>query len=218
MKLIERRVIFETYKNIAGLIKSFQKRSFDEEYDAADDEMFDALKLDVDNRKSTGFVLMIQHKDIYSYTKRLSEKLVALSRYLRVDKFILISHFKIDFFGNVEHDYEKVINAYSLLSAITNSTSFKEAIEARVSDIENLVEIFFWLERCDASIPEYIFWLDENERFCFYFCKYGNVHFVDFTNGKLISKRALIELGFLVDEDYDQFSENGIIENRQMKL
>ncbi|MFV0143398.1 hypothetical protein [Empedobacter falsenii] len=218
MKLIERKEIFETHKNIASLIKGFQKVFFDEEYDTEDDEMFDALKLDIDKIKNTGFSLMLQHNDINSYSKKLSEKLTALLSYLRVENLILLSHLKIDFFGNLEHDYEKVINAYSLLSEITNSKSFKETIETKVTEIENLVEILFWLERCDGSIPEYIFWADENERFCFYFCKYGNIHFIDFTNGNLISEKELSDLGFIVNEDYDQFSENSIIDNRQIKL
>ena len=218
MKLIERKEIFETHKNIASLIKGFQKVFFDEEYDTEDDEMFDALKLDIDKIKNTGFSLMLQHNDINSYSKKLSEKLTALLSYLRVENLILLSHLKIDFFGNLEHDYEKVINAYSLLSGITNSKSFKETIETKVTEIENLVEILFWLERCDGSIPEYIFWADENERFCFYFCKYGNIHFIDFTNGNLISEKELSDLGFIVNEDYDQFSENSIIDNRQIKL
>ena len=74
MKLIERKEIFETHKNIASLIKGFQKVFFDEEYDTEDDEMFDALKLDIDKIKNTGFSLMLQHNDINSYSKKLSEK------------------------------------------------------------------------------------------------------------------------------------------------
>jgi hypothetical protein len=217
MKLIERNQIFETHKNIASLIKGFQKVFFDEEYDTENDEMFDALKLEAEKTNEASFNLMINHRDINSYPKELFEKLKALLEYLNTDKLILISHLKIDFFGNLEHDYEKVINAYKELSKITNSKTFKETIETSVSEIENLVEIFFWLERCDASIPEYIFWHDTKERFCFYLCKYGNIHFVDFTNGKLITDDELKKIGFIVNEDYDQFSIDGRIENRQLK-
>lgn len=217
MNLIERNQIFQKYKNISSLINGFQKSFFDKDYDSTEDEMFDALKLGAEKNHESGFSLMINHKEINSYPKVLFEKLKTLLEVLNTDKLILISHLKIDFFGNLEHDYEKVINAYTELSKITNSKTYKETIETSVSEIEKLVEIFFWLERCDASIPEYVFWHDTKERFCFYFCKYGNIHFINFTNEKLMTDTELINLGFIVNEDYDQFSLDGSIENRQLK-
>jgi hypothetical protein len=218
MKLIERSQIFIQQKNISSLIKGFQESFFDEEFDKVDDEMFDAISLKIEKVKNTGFIIMLNHNDINSYPKELAKKLKELLTHLKTEKLTLISHLKLDFYGNLEHDYEKVISAYSKLSKITNSKTYKEAIESEISEIESLVEIFFWLERCDASIPEYVFWADSKERFCFYFCKYGNIHFVDFTNGNLITENELEKLHFIVNEDYDQFSEDGIIENRQINL
>jgi len=218
MKFIEREQIFLTHKNISSLIKEFQTIFFDENVEENDFEMFDALTLKTEETTRKGFSLMINHKEIDSYSKALTNKLKALLGHLNTEKLILISHFKIDFFGNLKHDYEKVINAYETLSIITKSKTFKETIETKVSEINNLVEIFFWLERCDPSTPEYLFWTDTKERFCFYFCKYGNIHFIDFTNGNLISEKELASLGFIVNEDYDQFTENGIIENRQLNI
>jgi hypothetical protein len=218
MKLIERSQIFKQQKHISSLIKGFQESLFDEEFDKVDDEMFDAISLKIEKVKNTGFSIMLNHSDINSYPKELAKKLKELLTYLKTEKLTLISHLKLDFYGNLEHDYEKVINAYSKLSKITNSKTYKEAIESEIEEINNLVEILFWLERCDASIPEYVFWTDTKDRFCFYFCKYGNIHFVDFTNGNLISETELENFGFIVNEDYDQFSENGIIENRQINI
>ena len=218
MKLIERSQILIQQKNISSLIKGFQEIIFDEEFDKVDDEMFDAITLKIEKVKNTGFSIMLNHNDINSYPKKLAKKLKELLTHLKTEKLTLISHLKLDFYGNLEHDFEKVISAYSKLSKITNSKTYKEAIESEISEIESLVEIFFWLERCDASIPEYVFWADSKERFCFYFCKYGNIHFVDFTNGNLITENELEKLHFIVNEDYDQFSEDGIIENRQINL
>jgi hypothetical protein len=218
MKLIERNQIFEQQKNISSLIKGFQKSFFDEDFDKVDDEMFDAILLETQKKKNSEFSLMLNHLDINSYPKVLAEKLKELLAFLKTEKLTLISHLKLDFYGNLDHDYEKVINAYSKLSKITNSKTYKEALESEIEEINNLVEIFFWLERCDASIPEYVFWNDSKDRFCFYFCKYGNIHFIDFTNGNLITETELENFGFIVNEDYDQFSENGIIENRQINI
>ncbi|TAF08525.1 MAG: hypothetical protein EAZ75_10225 [Flavobacteriia bacterium] len=216
MKLIDRIQVFKNQKNISSLIKEFQQSFFDEEFDTVDDEMFDAISLKNEKLNYSGFSIMLNHSEINSYPKVLSEKITEVLKFLKTEKLILISHLKLDFFGNLKHDYLKVINAYSELSKITNSKTYKEAIESEISEIESLFEIFFWLERCDSSIPEYVFWTDSKERFCFYFCKYGNIHFVDFTNGNLINEKELEKLNFIVNEDYDQFSEDGIIENRQV--
>lgn len=218
MELIDRNQIFRKQKNIPSLIKEIQQSFLDEEFENIDDEMFDAISLENEKVKYSSFSIMLNHSDINSYAKELAVKLIDLLKFLKTEKLILISHLKLDFFGNLEHDYLKVINAYSELSKITNSKTYKEAIETKILEIESLVEIFFWLERCDASIPEYVFWADSNERFCFYFCKYGNIHFVDFTNGILISEKDLEKLNFIVNQDYDQFSDNGIIENRKINI
>ena len=218
MELIERNQIFRKLKNIPSLIKEIQQSFLDEEFENIDDEMFDAISLENEKVKYSSFSIMLNHSDINSYAKELAVKLIDLLKFLKTEKLILITHLKLDFFGNLEHDYFKVINAYSELSKITNSKTYKETIETIILEIESLVEIFFWLERCDASIPEYVFWADSNERFCFYFCKYGNIHFVDFTNGNLISEKDLEKLNFIVNQDYDQFSDNGIIENRKINI
>ena len=221
MELIDRNQIFKKHKNIPSLIKELQQSLFNAEFvevHEVDEEMFDAISLENEKVKYSGFSIMLNHPEINSYPKELADKLIELLKFLNTEKLILISHLKLDFFGNLEHDYVKVINAYSELSKITNSKTYKEAIEIEISEVESFVEIFFWLERCDASIPEYVFWTDSKERFCFYFCKYGNIHFVDFTNGNLISEKELEKLHFIVNEDYDQFSEDGIIENRQINI
>lgn len=218
MELIDRNQIFRKLKNIPSLIKEIQQSFLDEEFENIDDEMFDAISLENEKVKYSSFSIMLNHSDINSYAKELAVKLIDLLKFLKTEKLILISHLKLDFFGNLEHDYLKVINAYSELLKITNSKTYKEAIETIILEIESLVEIFFWLERCDANIPEYVFWADSNERFCFYFCKYGNIHFVDFTNGNLISEKDLEKLNFIVNQDYDQFSDNGIIENRKINI
>ncbi len=218
MKLLKRNQIFKQHKNITSLIKAFQEGFFDKEFDNVEDEMFDAILLENEKVKHSGFSLMINHLEIESYPKELAKNLKKLLKHLETERLILISHLKLDLFGNLEHNYEKINSAYFKLSKITNSKTYKETIECEIEEIDSLVEIFFWLERYDASIPEYVFWSDSKERFCFYFCKYGNIHFVDFTDGNLISESELKSLGFKVNEDFDQFSENVRIEDRQIKM
>jgi hypothetical protein len=75
--------------------------------------------------------------------------------HLKTEKLTLISHLKLDFYGNLEHDYEKVISAYSKLSKITNSKTYREAIESEISEIESMVS----LKNIDDGIHYYSFLL-----------------------------------------------------------
>ena len=100
MKLIERKEIFKNYKNILSLIKDFQKAFFDQEYDNINDGEFDAIKLETKKVHNNSFVLGFNHSEINTFPKELSNKLTALFEFLNVNQLILISHLKLDFFGN----------------------------------------------------------------------------------------------------------------------
>src|SRR5690606_2507007 len=185
MKVINRNNIFQNYLEIRKLISNFQNAFFDEEYDSKEDEMFDVLSFE-NKIETENFSVRVPNNNLENHPEKLTEKIKSLLDFLNVKELIIISHLKLDFFGNLEHDFPKVINAYKKLSEYLPNKSFKEAIELDKSEIANFVEIFFWLERCDPSIPEYVFWFDKDEKFCFYLCKYGNIHFIDLTKGNLI--------------------------------
>src|SRR5690606_41505934 len=167
----------------------------------------------IENENDT---IRLPNNNLDNHTEKLIEKIISLHDFLNVKELIIISHLKLDFFGNLEHDFPKVINDYKKLSEYLPNKSFKEAIELDKSEIGNFVEIFFWLERCDPSIPEYVFWFDKNEKFCFYLCKYVNIHFIDLTKGNLITENELKNLGFDLDDE-DQFEQNAI-DRRQIKV
>ncbi|MCA4782689.1 hypothetical protein IF125_10530 [Empedobacter stercoris] len=215
MKVINRNNIFQNYLEIRKLISNFQNAFFDEEYDSKEDEIFDALSFE-NKIETENFSVRVPNNNLENHPDKLTEKIKSLLDFLNVKELIIISHLKLDFFGNLEHDFPKVINAYKKLSEYLPNKSFKEAIELDKSEIANFVEIFFWLERCDASIPEYVFWFDKDEKFCFYLCKYGNIHFIDLTKGNLIPENELKNLGFELDDE-NQFEKNAI-EGRQIKI
>jgi len=215
MKAINRNEVFENFPKIRTLIANFQSAFFDEEYDSKEDEIFDAINFE-NKIETENFCIRVPNKNLEKHAEKSSDKIKKLIDFLKADELIIISHLKLDFFGNIEHDYPKVANAYKKLAKYFPNKSFKESIEINKSEIADFVEILFWLERCDPSIPEYVFWFDKNEKFCFYFCKYGNIHIIDLTNGNLISDEELLNLGFALD-DYDQFEENAI-EGRQIKV
>jgi len=214
MKVINRNEVFQNYLGIRKLISNFQNAFFDEEYDSKEDEMFDAVYFETEI-ETENFSVRVPNNNLEKHPEKLTEKIKNLLDFLNVNELIIISHLKLDFFGNLEHDFPKVVNAYKKLSEYLPNKSFKEAIELNKSEIADFVEILFWLERCDPSIPEYVFWFDKKEKFCFYFCKYGNIHFIDLTNGNLITHNELTNIGFELDDE-DQFEQNAI-EGRQIK-
>ncbi|UOE37025.1 hypothetical protein [Chryseobacterium oryzae] len=215
MRTINRNEVFQNFPKIRDLISNFQNAFFDDEYDSKDDEMFDAINYE-NKFETENFSLRVPNKNLEKHSEKLAEKIKQLLDFLKTNELIIISHLKLNFFGNLENDYPKVINAYEKLSKHFPEKNFKEAIEIEKSELSDFVEIFFWLERCDSSIPEYVFWFDKSEKFCFYLCKYGNIHFVDLTNGNLITHEEISNLGFEFDDE-DQFEQNAI-EGRQIKI
>lgn len=216
MKAINRNEIFQNYTKIRTYISKFQNEFYDEDCVSEEDmEIFDALKFN-HNIEIESFTVRVPNKNLEKHSEKLTEKIGQLLDFLKTNQLIIISHLKLNFFGNLENDYPKVINAYQKLSKYFPDKNFKESIELDKSEIKDFVEIFFWLERCDPSIPEFVFWFDKNEKFCFYFCKYGNIHIIDLTNGNLISDEELKNLGFELDDE-DQLEQNAI-EGRQIKI
>lgn len=196
MKLISRNLIFDNHKNITKLIRSFQKDFFDEEYDDVEDEIFDILKFEPGESMYESFILETNHIELNTYPKNLSEILTKFLEYLNVEEMIIISHLKLDFYLGIEHiENEEILNRYKKLKQITLSEKYEEAIIFERNEIENLIDIFFWINEGNQG-SEFIFWVDVKEKFCFYLCKYGKLHFIDFTNGNLISEENLKYLGF----------------------
>ena len=196
MKLISRNQVFDNHKNIAKLIRSFQKDFFDEEYDNLYDEMFDILQFEPGEIEYESFIIEINHIELQTYPKNLSEKLSKLLEHLNIKEMIIISHLKLDFYSGTKNiENEEILKRYKKLNEITLSKKYKEAFTFETSEIEKIIDIFFWINESNQC-PEFIFYVDSNEKFCFYLCKYGKLHFIDFTNGNLITTENLRKLGF----------------------
>ena len=195
MKLISRNKVFENNNNLAKLIRSFQIDFFDEE-DEEDDEMFDILQFQLDDVKYEFFIIETHHKDLKTFTEDLSKKLIKLLKFLDIKQITLISHLKLDFYLGLELiENQQILDCYKKLNEVTFSNTYKEAIICETNEIEKLIDIFFWINQGNQG-SEFIFWADESNQFCFYLCKYGKLHFIDFTNGNLISTENLKKLGF----------------------
>ena len=136
-----------------------------------------------------------------------------------MDRMFVIAHLKMNFFGNLDNKYKPLVNAYEKLKRITGTVQYDEGWTIDVSDLPSMIEIAFWIERCDPSAPEYVFFFDSAGRLSFHLCKYGNVHVEEFET-KLITDFILNKTGWYTIEgtEYDKFSADGRIAGRQLKL
>lgn len=200
---IERKTVFERHKNIANQISEMQRSFYDEDdlnsCETEDDKSdylsaFDARHLKIDSIKKIYNVISIDHSDLKTYSKVLAQNLITLLKELNIENLIVLAHYKMNFFGNLEIKHKPVKKAYEDLKTITGSYLYEEALKIDLTDqhdFTTLINIAFWIERIDASAPEFIFFYDEKDKFAFNICKDGNVHTVEF--GKHILTNKVLE-------------------------
>ncbi len=224
--LISRKEIIHTKPIIASEIIKLQNAFYDEQtlmyYQESDEAEWYLEQFDCVNEKTSHYitfnkVISLGYSDIKTYTNALTAKLIELFNYLKTQELVVISHLKLDFFGNRGNSYPPLRQAYKKLEKIVDKTTYKEALIIDVSNLGSFVEILFWITRCDPSVAEYIFLFDKQERFQFYLCKYGNIHLTEFNKEELTNEK-LENLGWLVidGEEFDNFTDEEDITGRQM--
>jgi hypothetical protein len=226
--LLSRQDIYQSKKIITSEIIKMQQSFFDEELlqSYKDDneehlywEMFDTVTAKPIEYSSHHKTLGLNHTDLQTYPQHLAKQLHQLLSFAGIHELMIISHLKLDFFGNRENTYEPLIKSYSQLEKITGSNTYKEAFHFNLQSLEEWIEILFWISRCDPSVSDYIFLFDSSEKIQFFICKYGNIHFTTF-NDEQFTDTVLTELGWTVieGEEFDQFTTDGAISGRQIKL
>ena len=201
---IERKIIFREHKIIAGEISEIQKTMYDPDSYSFENEaekeeyraQFDLLQEAENLIKSFHYILSFNHPDLETYPKALSKKLIALFSNLNADTFLVISHLKTNLFGDLKTDHTQLKQAYIELKQILGSDYYDQALKIGVLDLEILIPIIFWMQRIDPSSPEYIYFFDEQNRFSFYICNYGNVHMIAYGEEILTSE-------FLAKNDWE---------------
>ena len=226
--LTTRNEIVKTKRIIGSVLTKMQKAFYDEEmlqYYKGDNEehlyleKFDCIKNEETDYSTFNKIIGIDHSDIDTFTNKLTEKLTELFRTLNVTDFIIISHLKLDFFGNRDNNFKPLKRAYNKLEEIIGDKSFNEAFQIDIDSLLDFIEIIFWATRCDTSVAEYIFFFDKDEQIQFHLCKYGNLHLTEY-NREELTEDKLKELGWTIIEgqEFDQFTESGKIEGRKIKL
>lgn len=205
---ISRQEVFTHYHIIASLIADFQQQSFDPEYNDADDSMYDIVHYPTrgDELYQGNFVTMLPHDDIRHYPRDLANHLRELLHDMECTQLIILSFIKTDLFGNARHHDEELVQARQKLTRYTGSTAYDEALWTTSEHLEELLHAFFWLSRLDGELSEYIFWIDEQQRFCFYICNRGNLHWLRLSDDSPLTEQLFKKYGFIIGPDIDQFS------------
>jgi hypothetical protein len=226
--LTTRNEIVKTKRIISSELTKMQNVFYDEEmlqYYKDDNEehlywkMFDQYRKDEIEYSTFNKIIGIEHSDINTFTNKLTEKLKELFQTINANNFIIISHLKLDFFGNRDNNFKPLKEAYKKLEKIVGDKTFNEAFQIDIESLQNFIEILFWTTRCDPSIAEYIFLFDADEKMQFHLCKYGNLHLTEY-NKEQLTEDKLKKLGWTIIEgqEFDNFIESGKIEGRKIKL
>jgi hypothetical protein len=226
--LITRNEIINKRRIIGSELTKMQNVFYDEEmlqYYKNDNEehlyleMFDHYKKDEIEYSTFNKIIGLKHSDIKTFTSKLTEKVIELFQAINATDFYIISHLKLDFFGNRDNNYKPLKDAYKKLEKIVGDTTFKEAFEIDIYSLPDFIEILFWTTRCDMSIAEYVFLFDKDEQIQFHLCKYGNLHLTEY-NKEQLTEDKLKELGWTIIEgqEFDNFSETGKVKGRKLKL
>ncbi len=226
--LTTRQKIVETRRIISSELTKMQKVFYDEEmlnYYKEDDEehlyleMFDFIDFETIEYKTYNKIIGINHYDIDTFTTKLSEKLTELFKTIEVEEIFVVSHLKLDFFGNRENKYKPLVKAYKKLEKIVGNDTYKEAFKFDINNLKDFIDILFWTIRCDPSIAEYVFLFDKVEKIQIHLCKYGNIHLTEFEKENLTDNR-LNSLGWTIikGEEFDNFSTDGKIKGRRIKI
>lgn len=172
---------------------------------------YDFLDINCNNYKEqyvSSKILHLNINDISCYTDILGEKLISLLKSINAESVAIILNTKCDWFIQ-KNNYKPVRKALKELREIVGKKNYYGAFDVDLKYLKQMIEILFWLVRCNASLP-YIHLICEKQKVSFMICKYGNLHIgiyskeIDENIEELYSKNDFIaidgEYEFLEDE------------------
>jgi hypothetical protein len=222
IKQVLRTEIFESNNNITAVIKDIQI-AFSNEDDEFEEEEVDTIVINdvidilVKNVEQHCNVISFDHSDIETFTAQLSKRLIGLLEILDIRELYIISHLKMNLLGNKNNNYKPLKNARMRFEKLTGMSNNDEAFEVDLIDFPQCIETFFWLQRCDPTTPEYLFFASKKDDFVFYICKYGKVHTIEFEK-EILTPEILEKTGwqFINEQCFDTFSESNAIKRQSI--
>ncbi len=214
--LTTRNEIVKTMSIVGSELTKMQKAFYDEEvlqyYKDNNEEhlywgKFDCVKNKENDYPAFNKIIGIDHSDIDTFTNILTERLTELFKDINATDFIIISHLKLDFFGNIDSKFTPLKDAYEKLEKIVGDKTFKEAFVIDINSLSDFIEILFWTTRCDPGVSEYIFIFDKDEQIQIHLCKYGNIHLTEYHKEQLTGAK-LKKLGWTIidGQEFDNFT------------
>lgn len=130
----------------------------------------------------------------------------------------MIGDVKLEFVGNPDNRYKPFQKAIKSFAELTGDIKYDEALIVDIKSLPKLIEIAFWMQRCDSSCPEFIYFADAKERLAFNICKSGSIHIIEF-DCDIITNEIIEGLGmyFVKGHCEEKFSASSKIEGRMSK-
>ena len=226
IKPVTRDFVFKNFAAITSEIAEIQTAMFDDDpdYFLKDDDRqwyydtHDAIALEAKKIKKYYSVISFDHTQITTFTDELSKKMVYLLNQLNIEEVVMIGHVKLEFVGNPDNKYKPFQKAIKSFAELTGEIKYDEALIVDMKSLPKLIEIAFWMERCDSSCPEFIYFSDVKERLAFYICKSGGVHIIEF-DCDIVTDEVIEGLGmyFVKGRCEEKFSDSSKIEGRMSK-
>lgn len=225
--LITRQELLTTNKRIGSAITEIQKAFYSEEMlqDYKDEnqehlywETYDFVNHEVIEQEYHSKILCLNHSNIRTFTKKLAQKLDELFSVIGSSEFYVITFLKCDFFGNRENKYKPLVRTYEKLEKIVGKNTYKEAFCFDKTSLPDMIEVLFWISRCDPSVSDFMYLIDKDGQMKMFICKYGNIHLTELGSEKL-TEDLLNSQGWTVIDgpEYDNFSPSGRIKGREYR-
>ncbi len=225
IKPILRQDIFKTNRNILSLIGElqnamYQDDDFENEYEKLQYQTsFDVLNLQIESTEQFYSIIDFPHDNIDTYTSTLSKKLLHLLKKLHTKELYIVSGLKNNLTGAKRNKYKPLKDSVIRFEKLSGIENYDEAFELDLDDLPQCIETFFWLQRCDPSSPEFLYFVDKSDRFAFNICRYGNIHITEFEE-ELITTELLDKQGWeiITERCREKFSESTAIKGRKLNI
>lgn len=188
IKLIDRKILSE-YEFSSYVIGSMQEvfkqnQLMDAENDKEINELqqyitdkYDMVDIYSNHFEEEFVTSIILHPDVGTmeeYLYLFPREFINLIDCIGINRVIIALGKYCDWFCQ-KNRYKPVKQAMDELKKITISKTYFGAFEVSSNSLFDLINILFWLGRCNASLP-YIHIISEEKKLAFLICKYGNLH------------------------------------------
>ncbi|WKN42347.1 hypothetical protein [Tunicatimonas pelagia] len=226
VSLAERRFVLQQHMPLASYVAMLQGYMIEDELEFAESEaekreimnIYDAIsyreKEVVD--KITEKIFYHLEDNILLYPLLISSCLHNFFVYQGFTSFYAVAHVRKTIIGTTKTDYAPVQATRQALLDVTASNNYDEAYVLDTMSVKDMVQHLFWIARCDASAPEYIFLYPKDAYYFISICKYGNIHFYISGGNKSVLSSELKSFGLQEwqGREYERFSNSGGIEGR----